>query len=80
MYYFCEPTEFLARLEGYVNIETPSADREQMEKLNLLLEQDLKDAGAVVTRHAAFQNSPCLLVKQPQSWQQSHPKTRPTKM
>lgn len=53
MYHFCEPSDFLKRLEGYVNIETPSADCEQMEKLNLLLEQDLKDAGAVVTRHAA---------------------------
>lgn len=52
-YQFCSEAAFLDRLEAYVNIETPSGDKEQMEKLNALLEQDLKDAGATVIRHAA---------------------------
>jgi len=49
-YYFETEEAFLARLKRYVEIETPSGDRVQMQKLNEVMAQDLEEAGAVVTR------------------------------
>ena len=50
MYNFCPQDEFLAWLDRYVTMDTPSADYEHMQLLNAQLEKDLIEAGAAVQR------------------------------
>ncbi len=52
-YRFQSEEAVLARLKRYVEIETPSRERAQMQKLNEIMAQDLEEAGAAVTRLAA---------------------------
>ena len=49
-YHFQTEEAVLARLGRYVGIETPSGNRDQMEKLNALMTADLAEAGASVER------------------------------
>ena len=49
-YHFQTEEAILARLGRYVGIETPSGNRDQMEKLNALMTEDLAEAGASVER------------------------------
>ena len=51
MYHFCSEEAFLQRLKRYVEIETPTGNYDAMQSFNDVLEQDLLDAGASVTRY-----------------------------
>ena len=51
MYHFCSETEFIDHLRRYVECETPTGNYEAMQTFNGMLERDLLDAGASVTRY-----------------------------
>ena len=52
-YRICKEEKFLERLGAYVSIETPSRDKEQLEIINRRMEEDLVEAGALVSREKA---------------------------
>lgn len=43
--------EMIARLEKYVNMDTPSGDGERMNRMSRMLQKEFEEAGCVVLRH-----------------------------